>query len=95
MAINTAMRRRMAAGVPIGLGVTPDANEGKAWRWQVGWSYVVGEVFDSTQARQTFPGYVGDGTRTFLGTVGDGTRNVPGWVGDATRTATGTVNGSL
>lgn len=34
-----AVQRRAAAGVPFGLGVTPDAAKGEAWRRTVGWSY--------------------------------------------------------
>lgn len=42
MAIDTAAKRRSAAGVPflpLGPGVTPDATPGIAWRQQVAWSY--------------------------------------------------------
>lgn len=42
MAIDTAAKRRAAAGVPflpLGPGVTPDATKAQAWRQQVAWSY--------------------------------------------------------
>ena len=41
MAIDTATKRRAAAhiGVPIGLGVTPDATPEYEWRASVSWSY--------------------------------------------------------
>jgi hypothetical protein len=40
--IDTAAKRRSAAGVPflpLGPGVTPDAAKPVAWRQQVGWGY--------------------------------------------------------
>lgn len=41
MAIDTAAKRRSAAGIPfwIGLGVTPNAGKDAAWRQQAGWGY--------------------------------------------------------
>lgn len=42
MAIDTAAKRRSAAGLPflpLGPGVTPDAGKGQAWRQQAGWGY--------------------------------------------------------
>jgi hypothetical protein len=42
VAIDTAAKRRSASGVayhPLGVGVTPDATQGVAWRQQVAWSY--------------------------------------------------------
>lgn len=42
MAIDTAPKRRSAAGVPflpLGPGVTPDAATPLAWRQQAGWGY--------------------------------------------------------
>ena len=39
MAIDTALKRRAAAGVPFGIGVTPDSAKGIAWRFSVAWSY--------------------------------------------------------
>lgn len=43
MAIDTAAKRRSAAGIPalpLGPGVTPDASPGQAWRQSAGWGYV-------------------------------------------------------
>lgn len=42
MAIDTAAKRRSAAGVaflPLGPGVTPDATKPVAWRQQSAWGY--------------------------------------------------------
>lgn len=42
MPIDTAEKRRSAAGVPslpVGPGVTPDASQDEAWRQQAGWGY--------------------------------------------------------
>jgi hypothetical protein len=42
MAIDTAQKRRSAAGCgfsPLGPGVTPDAARPAAWRQQAGWGY--------------------------------------------------------
>lgn len=42
MAIDTAERRRSAAGVPflpVGPGVTPNAAKDQEWRQQAAWSY--------------------------------------------------------
>lgn len=42
MAIDTATKRRSAAGVaflPLGPGVTPDAAKGEPWRRSAGWGY--------------------------------------------------------
>lgn len=41
MAIDTAIKRRAAAGVPFGIGVTPDASKVILWRYTVAWSYYV------------------------------------------------------
>lgn len=39
MAIDSAEKRRAAAGVPFGLGVTPTADKDGEWRAQVAWSF--------------------------------------------------------
>lgn len=39
MAIDSALKRRSAAGLTVGRGVTPDAAAGAAWRQAVAWSY--------------------------------------------------------
>lgn len=40
MAIDTAEKRRMAAGVPfLGYGITPNASPDEEWRSQSAWSY--------------------------------------------------------
>lgn len=42
MAIDTAQKRRSAAGVPflpLGPAVTPDSAKDQAWRQEVAWSY--------------------------------------------------------
>ena len=42
--LDTPEKRRAAAGVPfvpLGLGVTPNASKGVAWRKQAAWSYPV------------------------------------------------------
>lgn len=39
MALDTATKRRAAAGVPFGIGVTPDSTHDVAWRFAVAWSY--------------------------------------------------------
>ena len=42
MAIDTAAKRKSAAGVPflpLGPGVTPDASKPVAWRQQAAWGY--------------------------------------------------------
>lgn len=65
MSIDTAAKRRSAAGIPflpLGPGVTPDATPGQEWRQQAGWGYsgilagspvtIVGEVVLSFAAAQ-------------------------------------------
>lgn len=44
MAIDTATKRFSALGVPLGLGVTPDATPDKYWRASAGWWYSIGET---------------------------------------------------
>jgi hypothetical protein len=47
VAIDSAARRRAAAGVPflpIGPGVTPDAAKPAAWRKQSAWSFAGGAI---------------------------------------------------
>ena len=47
MAIDTAVKRRAAAGVPflpLGPGVTPDAAKPSSWRKQSAWGYAGGTV---------------------------------------------------
>jgi hypothetical protein len=42
VAIDTAEKRRAAAGIPflpLGVGVTPNALADQEWRQQAGWSY--------------------------------------------------------
>lgn len=42
MAIDTAEKRRSAAGIafhPLGPGVTPNSDKDTAWRQQAGWGY--------------------------------------------------------
>ena len=41
MSIDTAEKRRMAAGVPFGWGVTPNSAQDEEWRAQVAGSYLV------------------------------------------------------
>lgn len=42
MAIDTVAKRRSVTGVtfPLAVAVTPDADNGQAWRQGVGWSYI-------------------------------------------------------
>lgn len=44
MAIDTAKKRRNASQIISGLfgpGVTPNSNKDKAWRYEVGWCYLI------------------------------------------------------
>ena len=37
--IDTAKKRRSAAGLSVGWGITPNADKDKQWRYEVAWNY--------------------------------------------------------
>lgn len=61
MAIDTAAKRRSAAGVPflpLGPGVTPDASKPVAWRQQSAWGYSGIETTETEVVRGPITGTV-------------------------------------